>query len=427
MKILIRRGRIVDPRAGVDRELDLLIEDGHIVRREPGIAASGAMVIEAVDHLVLPGLVDMHVHLREPGQTHKEDIASGTAAAAAGGFCTVCCMPNTTPVNDSVEVTALILQRAREVGVVRVRPVAAITRGLRGEELCDHAALRDAGAVALSDDGRCVMDAGVMRRALTSAMNAGLPVIQHCEDPALSGGGAMNEGPFSARLGLSGQPVEAESVIIARDLELVRLTGARYHVAHLSAAPSARLVRLAREQGLPVTCEVTPHHFSLTDEACLAAGSAAKVNPPLRGRADVAAVKAAIADGTVDVIATDHAPHAEAEKALPFEQAPFGISGIETALPLSLDLWREGVVSLPRLVALLACNPARILGLTSGTLAPGAAADVTLVDPDRRWTVDPARLRSRGHNTPWAGRELRGVVTHTLVGGRVVRDEQHAC
>jgi len=425
MRLLIRGGRVVDPDSGVDGQLDLLVDGERIARVERGIGPSGIeQVIDATDRLVLPGLVDMHVHLREPGQTHKEDIASGTAAAAAGGFTTVCCMPNTSPVNDAVLITRSILEKAHEVGRVRVLPVAAITRGLQGVELCDYAALKRAGAVAVSDDGRCVMDAGVMRRALEAAGAAGLPLIQHCEDHSLSGNAAMNEGPSAARAGISGQPAQAESVIVARDLELVQLTGGRYHVAHLSTSASARHMRAARALGLAVSCEVTPHHFTLTDEACLGRDTRTKVNPPLRSAAEVAAVKAAIADGTVDAIVTDHAPHAEQEKALDYEQAPFGISGVETAVPLCLDLWREGVVSLARLVAMLTCNPARILGLNAGTLAPGAPADVTVIDLEQSWTVDPTRFRSRGRNTPFAGRPVRGAVTHTVVGGRVVWDDR---
>jgi len=425
MSLLIRGGRVVDPASRIDRQLDLLVEEGRVARLDRGIAGA-RQVIDARDRLVLPGLVDMHVHLREPGQTHKEDIASGTAAAAAGGFTTVCCMPNTTPANDCAEVTGLILRRAAEAGRVRVRPIAAVSLGLNGEELSDFAALRAAGAVAFSDDGRCVMHSGLMRRALEQASALGLPVIQHCEDHLLSGGGAMNEGASSRQVALSAQPAEAESVIVARDVELVRLTRARYHVAHMSTAAAAAHVRRARAEGLPVSCEVTPHHFSLTDEACLGRDPAAKVNPPLRSAADLEEVKAALADGTVDAIATDHAPHAAEEKARGFEEAPFGISGLETALPLCLELWRAGLLSLERLVSMLTCNPARILGLEAGTLATGAPADVVVVDPDRRWVVEAGNLVSRGKNTPLAGQALRGVATHTLVQGRVVWDhEQH--
>jgi dihydroorotase len=420
MTLLIKGGRVIDPANGVDGELDLLIEQGRVARLEAGLEAGAARVIDASGCLVLPGLIDMHVHLREPGQEHKEDIASGTAAAAAGGFTTVCCMPNTSPVNDSPQITARILERAREVGCVRVLPVAAITRGSRGEELCDFGALRAAGAVAVSDDGRGVMSAGLTRRALEAAAAADLPLIQHCEDEALSCNGAMNEGVIAARAGISSQPVQAESVMLARDVELVALTGARYHVAHISCAASLEHVRRARAAGLSVTCEAAPHHFTLTDEACLDGDARAKVNPPLRSADDRAALRAAISEGLVDAIATDHAPHAEEEKRRGFEEAPFGISGLETAVPLALALWRDGVVTLPRLVAMLTCNPARLLSLELGNLSPGAAADVTVIDPDRTWELIPAQMRSRGHNTPFAGQTLRGAVRATVAGGQVV-------
>jgi dihydroorotase len=422
MNILIRGGRVIDPDNGVDGQLDVLIDGGCIARVERGIEAADR-VVDATDRLVVPGLIDMHVHLREPGQTHKEDIASGTLAAVAGGFTTVCCMPNTAPVNDCTEVTGRIVARAREVGRARVHPIAAITRGLAGRELTDFQALGRAGVVALSDDGRCVMDSAVMRAALERAREANLLLIQHCEDHALSAGGAANEGPWAEQLGLSAQPPQAESVMVARDLELLELTGGRYHVAHLSTRSSARHVRAARERGLQVSCEATPHHFCLTEEACAEGDPLAKVNPPLRSSADVAALREAIADGTVDVIATDHAPHAAEEKASGFEQAPFGISGIETAVPASLSLWRDGVVGLERVIAMLTCNPARLLGLPGGALSVGAPADVTVIDPDRAWTVTPERLRSRGKNTPLLGREVRGLATLTLVNGQIVFED----
>ena len=412
---------MLDPASGVDRRVDLLVDGDRIVRLEPGIGAADR-VVDARDRLVIPGLVDLHTHLREPGQEHKEDIASGTAAAAAGGFTTLCCMPNTVPVNDAREVTELIVRRAREVGRVRVHPVGAISRGLRGEELCDYVALRQAGAVAVSDDGRCLMDAGLMRRALEAASRAGLPIIQHCEDEHLSGGGAMNEGEVAARCGLSAQPVQAESVIVARDLELVELTGARYHVAHLSSAASLRLVRAAKRRGLPVTCETTPHHLALTDEACLGHDTSTKVNPPLRSAADRQALGEGLADGTIDIIATDHAPHAAEEKARPYDLAPFGISGLETALGVCLGLWRDGVLGLEQLVAALTSGPARIAGLNAGTLAVGAPADIAVVDLDREWTVRPERFRSRGRNTPFAGATLRGAVTCTICRGQIVHE-----
>jgi len=421
MTLLIKGGRVIDPENGFDGEADLLLVDGRVARLEAGLRAdNAARVIDARGCLVVPGLIDLHVHLRDPGQEHKEDIASGTAAAAAGGFTTVCCMPNTSPVNDSPEITAQIVARARQVGRVRVLPVAAISRGSRGEELCDYDALKAAGAVAVSDDGRGVMSAQLTRRALEAAAAADLPLIQHCEDEALSCHGSMNEGAAAQRTGLSSQPVQAESVMLARDVDLVALTGARYHVAHISCGASLEHVRHARAAGLPVTCEAAPHHFTLTDEACLGGDPRAKVNPPLRGDADREALRAAIAEGLVDAIATDHAPHAEEEKQRGFEEAPFGISGLETAVPLSLALWRDGLIPLSRLVAMLTCNPARILSLDLGSLGVGARADVTVIDPDATWEVIPERLRSRGRNTPFAGQIMRGAVRATIAGGHVV-------
>lgn len=419
MSLLIKGGRILDPANRVDREADLLIEEGRIARVDRGIA-SGGQVIDAAGQLVLPGFVDIHVHLREPGEEYKEDIASGCAAAAAGGFTTVCCMPNTDPVNDTRAVTELIVGRAEEVGGVSVHPIGAISKGLEGKQLCEYADMKEAGIVAVSDDGRCVMDAGLMRRALEYAATFDLPVIQHCEDEHLSSRGSMNEGANSTRAGLSAQPAEAESVIVARDLELARLTGARYHIAHVSTAASLRHIRAAKKQGVPFTCEVTPHHFTLTDEACLGYDTNTKVNPPLRSVEDLQAIKEAMADGIIDAIATDHAPHSILEKEVEYGLAAFGISGLETALPLALALWREGVVQLPELVAMLTCNPARVIGLKVGTLSAGARADVTLVDPGREWTVDPQRFRSKGKNTPFAGSAMLGAVTTTVAGGRVL-------
>ncbi|MCC6749459.1 MAG: dihydroorotase [Deltaproteobacteria bacterium] len=421
MSLLIRGGRVVDPSQDLDREADVMIEGGRIARIDRGIAGA-ERVIDARNRLVLPGLVDLHVHLREPGEEYKEDVASGTRAAVAGGFTTVCCMPNTRPANDTRAVTELIVNRAREVGLARVHPVAAISRGLEGKSLCEYADLKEGGAVAVSDDGRCVMDAGLMRRAMEYAATFDLPVIQHCEDHNLSARGSMHEGHVSTVIGLTAQPAQAESAIVARDLELVELTGARYHVAHLSTAGSARLVRAAKARGLPVSCEVAPHHFTLTDEACRGFDTATKVNPPLRGRDHVDAVLEAIADGTVDAIATDHAPHSELEKLVEFGLAACGISGLETGLALSLELWRREVISLPRLVALMTSSPARVVGLPAGTLRVGALADLAVVDTEESWVVDPTRFHSKGRNTPFAGQTLRGRTKTTVVGGRVVFD-----
>lgn len=418
--VLIRGGRVIDPANGVDRQADVLIEEGRVSRVEPGIGAAAARVIDARDLLVTPGLVDLHVHLREPGQEYKEDIASGCRAAAAGGFTSICAMPNTRPVNDTRAITEFIVKRASEVGTVRVYPYGAITVGLAGKQLAEFADMREAGIVGVTDDGRCVMDAGLMRRAMEYAATFELVVAQHCEDHDLACGGAMHEGLISTRTGISAQPAQAESAIVARDIELCELTGARYHALHLSTSQALRLVRDAKARGLPVTCEVAPHHFSLTDEACLGFDANAKVNPPLRSADHVEAVREAIADGTVDAIATDHAPHAKTDKEVEFGQAAFGISGLETAIPLALDLWRAGVVPLARLVALLSSSAAGVLGLPGGQLALGAPGDVTVIDPDLSWVVQPEAFASRGKNTPIAGRELKGAARFTVVAGRVV-------
>jgi dihydroorotase len=379
-------------------------------------------VIALGGRLLLPGFVDLHVHLREPGQEYKEDIASGGRAAAAGGFTTVCCMPNTVPPNDCRAVTDLITRRARDVDLVRVRPVGAISQGLRGEALAEMGEMKDAGIVAVSDDGRPVMSSGLMRRALEYAATFGLPVVQHAEDLGLSAGGVMNEGAVATRAGLRGQPGSAESVMVARDLELVAEVGGRYHVAHLSTARAAALVHDAKRRGLPVSCEVTPHHLTLTDAACAAYDTHAKCAPPLRTRADVDALRAALADGTIDAIATDHAPHSPVEKELEFDQAAFGMVGLETALPLVLGLVAEGVVSLARAVELLSWGPARCFGLDAGRVVEGGAADLVVVDPDRRWTVTPESLRSRSKNSPFLGAELRGQAVLTMVGGKIIHE-----
>jgi dihydroorotase len=418
--LLLRGGRVIDPASGTDRAADVLVEDGRVTRIAPGIR-SAARVVELHGAIVAPGFVDLHVHLREPGQEYKEDIASGGRAAVAGGFTTVCCMPNTVPPNDSRAVTDLILRRAREVGLARVRPVGAISKGLAGESLAEIGELRDAGCVAVSDDGRPVMSAGLMRRALEYAATFGLPVVQHAEDLTLSAGGVMNEGEVATRAGLRGQPDAAESVMVARDLELVAWTGARYHVAHLSTARSAALVRDAKRRGLPVTCEVTPHHLTLTDAACAEYDTHAKCAPPLRTAADLAALKEALADGTIDAIATDHAPHSPVEKELEFDHAAFGMVGLETALPLVLRLVEEKVVSLHRAIDLLTSSAARCFGLEAGHLVEGGAADLTVIDPDRGYKLDA--LRSKSKNSPFLGWELRGQAILTLVEGRVVHGE----
>ena len=423
MDLCLSGGRVIDPRRRLDAEADVLIQGGTITRVAAGIAGGvgpGVRVIDLRGKWVMPGLIDLHTHLREPGHEYKEDIATGTRAAAAGGFTAVCAMPNTTPPNDSRAVTELIVQRARQVGVVRVYPVGAISKGLLGETLAEMGELQESGCVAVSDDGRPVMNAELMRRAMEYARTFGLPIVQHCEDLSLSAGGAMNEGPVATRAGIRAQPGSAESAMVARDLELCALTGARYHVAHVSSAESVRLIREAKSRGLPVTCEVTPHHLTLTDEACAHYDTSAKCNPPLRAAADVEALRAALGDGTIDAVATDHAPHSAVEKEVEFEQAAFGMIGLETAVPLVLDLVRAGTLSPADFVTRLSAGPARVFGLPGGSLADGSPADVTVVDPEVAWTCDGRALRSRSHNTPFSGRALRGRVALTVVGGSIV-------
>jgi dihydroorotase len=423
MDLCLSGGRVIDPRRRLDAEADVLIQGGTITRVAAGIAGGvgpGVRVIDLRGKWVMPGLIDLHTHLREPGHEYKEDIATGTRAAAAGGFTAVCAMPNTTPPNDNRAVTELIVQRARQVGVVRVYPVGAISKGLLGETLAEMGELQESGCVAVSDDGRPVMNAELMRRAMEYARTFGLTIVQHCEDLSLSAGGAMNEGPVATRAGIRAQPGSAESAMVARDLELCALTGARYHVAHVSSAESVRLIRDAKSRGLPVTCEVTPHHLTLTDEACAHYDTSAKCNPPLRAAADVEALCAALGDGTIDAVATDHAPHSAVEKEVEFEQAAFGMIGLETAVPLVLALVRAGTLSPADFVTRLSAGPARVFGLPGGSLSDGAPADVTVVDPEAAWTCDGRALRSRSRNTPFSGRPLLGRVALTVVGGSIV-------
>jgi dihydroorotase len=424
-QLVLRGGRVIDPASGHDGIADVVVDGGKIVVVGPdaaGAPAPGARVIDATGLVVAPGFVDVHVHLREPGQEYKEDIASGARAAAAGGFTTVCCMPNTEPSNDCRAVTELIVRRAAEAAVVRVHPIGAISKGLKGESLAEMGEMKDAGIVAVSDDGRPVMNAELMRLALEYARTFGLPVVQHCEDRNLAGAGVMNEGAAATRAGLRGQPAAAESVMVRRDLELVALTGARYHVAHVSTAASVEAVREGKRRGLPVTCEVTPHHLTLTDEACLTYDTATKCAPPLRSRTDVMALRAALADGTIDCIATDHAPHAVQDKQVEFDRAAFGMIGLETALSLGLKLVEEGVLGLGPLLEKMTVGGARIFDLRAGTLKPGVAADVVIFDPRARWTVNREHMRSKSRNTPFHGWELPGRVRYTIVGGRVVHE-----
>jgi dihydroorotase len=420
--VVLRGGRVFDPAAArpVDLACDVRIAAGRIVEVGRGLVAS--RIVEVKDLWVVPGLIDLHVHLREPGQEYKEDIESGTRAAAAGGFTTVCCMPNTRPVNDQRAITELIVRRARELGSVRVRPIGAITHGLEGRALADIAEMKDAGIVAISDDGRPVMNAGLLRRAFEYARTFDLPVVQHAEDLELAEGGAMNEGAVSTRIGIRGQPACAESAMVARDLEIVEWTGARYHVAHVSTARTVALVRDAKRRGLPVTCEVTPHHLALSDEACGHYDTRAKVMPPLRTAADQEALLEGLADGTIDAIATDHAPHSPVEKEVEFECAAPGMLGLETALPIVLDFVRMGTLEDKRAIAALTGGPARSFGLPGGSLAVGAVADVTVIDPERPVVLTSETIESKSKNSPFLGQTLAGRAVLTLVEGRAVFD-----
>ncbi len=424
-RLLVAGGTVVDPVAGTAAPGDVLI-GGDRIAAVGTLDAGDAETLDARGLLVLPGLVDMHVHLREPGYEYKETIATGVAAALAGGFTSVACMANTEPPNDSAAVTQYILDRARVAQGARVYPIGALSLGLKGERLAEIGEMYHAGIVAISDDGRPVTDAGLMRRALEYSRMFDLPVIVHEEEQHLAAGGAMNEGVTSLRLGLGGIPAAAEEVMIARDVALVRLAGGRLHVAHVSTAGAVQLIRDAKAAGLAVTAEVTPHHLFLTEEAVEGYGTNAKMAPPLRTRADVAALRAALADGTIDAVATDHAPHHHDEKDIEFDHAANGIVGLETALPLALRLIAEGVLDLPTLVARLTTGPARILGIPAGTLAPGAAADVTLVDPERRWRVEARSFRSKSRNTPFEGWEMTGRAVAVFVGGRLVHDDRPA-
>jgi dihydroorotase len=425
MKKLLKGGRVVDPANGRDGAFDVLIDDGVIARVGKDLPAEGATVIEVPPGLVVvPGLIDMHVHLREPGQEHKETVATGVASAVAGGFTAVACMPNTSPVNDSATVTSLILAKAAAANLARVYPIGAVSKGQKGELLADIGELKAAGCVAITDDGHPTATALLLRRALEYAGMFGIPVVEHCEDPTLKGDGVAHEGYHASRLGLRGIPGACESLGVERGVLLAELTGSHFHVAHMSARGSMRAVRKAKEAGVRVTCEVAPHHFTLTDEALgtpIPYDTNTKMNPPLREAADRDAMIQGIADGTVDVIATDHAPHHYDEKKVEFDRAPFGIVGLETAVPLTFDrLVHAGHITLRRMIELLSLNPARVLQLPGGTLSEGAAADITVLAPDLPVRVEAARLRSRSKNTPFDGWQLRGGVAATIVGGRTV-------
>jgi dihydroorotase len=421
--LLIRGGRVVDPASGIDDEVDLLLSDGKIAAVDPDKKQAGSAdeTFNAKGLIVAPGFIDLHVHLREPGQSYKETIASGTAAAAAGGFTSVCAMPNTNPVNDSAEITAW-MQAPERRPLVNVFPIAAATLGSKGEALSDYRALHKAGAVAVTDDGKPILEDRIMLESLKAAAKVGIPVIQHAEDTRITAGASMNYGPTSFRLGLRGMPVKAESGIVERDIDLARKTKAHVHVAHLSTAAALDAVRKARKNGVKVTCEVTPHHFTLVDENVGDYDTHYKMNPPLRNAADRDAMIRGLEDGAIDCIATDHAPHARHEKEVEFDKAAFGIMGLETALALAITVLKvERGMKLRRIIELLSANPAKVIGLRDrGTLAKAAHADVTIIDPKAKWTYEVRKSKSKSRNTPFDGCDFYGRVVATIVGGKFV-------
>ncbi len=429
-RLLLKNGMVVDPSQNLMARRDVLIEwdtghgarnKGRIVALAENIVAEDAEVIDCSGKLVVPGLVDMHVHFREPGEEHKETIATGSAAAVVGGFTTVCCMPNTKPPLDSVAAIEFVLRRADEVGLCRVLPIGAVSIGLKHEQLTEMAMMKEAGAVAFSDDGEPVQDAGFLRKVLAYAKVCDAVVILHCEDKSLTAGGGMNEGLTSLRLGLRGMPKAAEVTAVQRAVELAKLTGSKVHIAHVSTKEAVEIIRRAKEQGVQVTAEVTPHHLTLTEEAIGEYNTNAKMNPPLRTEENVVALREALAEGVIDCIATDHAPHSVEEKETTFDDAPFGIVGLETAVGV---LWTELVhkANFPvmRLVEAMSTKPCQILGLDGGTLREGSRADVTVIDPDAEWVVQPEKFRSKGKNTPYAGWRLKGKVVMTICDGQIV-------
>jgi dihydroorotase len=421
MPIVIKNGRVIDPASSTDRVADVLIVDGRIAGVAPNLSSPNAELYDATGMIVSPGFIDMHVHLREPGFEHAENIESGSRAAAAGGFTSICCMPNTKPVNDSATVTSYIVQQAKAKAVVNVYAIGAITKGSAGEELAALGAMKSAGAVAISDDGLPVMNARVMRRAMEFARSYDMPIIQHCEDLNLSAGGDMHEGAQSVRWGLRGIPAASEDVMVARDLVLAQLTGARYHVAHISTRNAIAMVDYARRSGLSVTCETTPHHFTLADEDMAAYDSNYKMKPPLRSSCHREAAVAGLVSGTISAIATDHAPHAGSEKMQEFERCPFGIIGLETAIGLALEnLVAPGKITLARMVELFTTGPESVMRLGRGTLAPGAPGDVSVFSTDVEWTYDVNQSASRSRNSPFDGKKFRGGPMATVVGGEFV-------
>jgi len=421
MNLLIKGGRVIDPSQGLDEKLDILVADGKI--KEIGkklTAGKGVEAIDAKGMIVSPGLIDMHVHLRDPGLEYKEDIVTGTRAAAAGGFTSVACMPNTKPVNDNKAVTSYIIAKAKAEGLVNVFPVGCITQGMKGENLAEMGDMKEAGCVAVSDDGRPVSNPELMRRALEYAKGMGIMLISHSEDLGLSADGQMNDGFTATELGLRGIPWVAEDAAIARDVFLAEFTHSPIHVAHVSTKGAVRIIRDAKARGVKVTCETAPHYFTLTEDAVRGYDSNAKMNPPLRAAEDVEAIKAGLADGTIDAIATDHAPHHLDEKDVEFVLASNGIIGLETSLPLSLALVEGKVFDLNALITAMSLNPARILGIDRGTLAPGSVADITIIDPNREWTVNTDMLAGKSKNSPFLGMKMKGKAAYTIVNGKVV-------
>ena len=421
MKYLIKGGTIIDPSQGIEQSADLLIEDGRVLEIGEGLSDANAESFDATNLIVSPGFIDLHVHLREPGEEYKETIASGVKAAVAGGFTSICSMPNTKPVNDNASTTRYILEKAREANLANVFPVGAITRGSLGEELAEMAEMKAAGIVAVTDDGKPVMNAQVMRHAMEYARDHDLVVADHCQDLCLSAHGVMNEGRISTLLGLKGMSHVAEDSQVARDIMLSESTGARVHIMHISTVHAVNLVREAKCKGLPVTCEVTPHHLALTDDKVIGFNTNTKMNPPLRSEADRIALIEAVADGTIEAIATDHAPHHADEKMLEFDHATFGVIGLETALGVCLQvLYHSGKVPLSRVIEMLTFGAANVFSIPRGTLKKGAIADVTIFDPNHQWIVDPIQFKSKSRNTPYSGWKLQGAVVATFIAGRKV-------
>lgn len=424
MRLLIKGGQVIDPANGINEIMDILVEDGKITAVENKIESKDANVIDATGKYVCPGFIDMHVHLREPGFEYKEDINTGSRAAAAGGFTTVCCMPNTNPVIDNAAIASFVRDRGKRTGLVNVRPIGAITKKQAGCELAPVAEMVAAGCVAISDDGKPVIRADIMRNALEYARMFGLPVLAHCEDPQLTREGQMHEGYFSTYYGMKGIPAASEEVMVARDIILARLTGGRLHICHVSTIGALDMIRQAKKEGLAITCEVTPHHLALTDEVVGDYDTDTKVSPPLRSEEHVTALRKALADGVIDCIATDHAPHEMEVKDCEYNLAANGISGLETAVAVVMDkLVATGELSMEQMVSAFTCNPADILGLPCGELTPGAPADITIVDPELMKTVDPKTFYSSGKNTPFKGMELKGWPVMTIVGGRIIAED----